>query len=236
LLPQDKLKFNTRVVGIDVEKKIVTYETDCNDQYAPGGYSNPEVGKSTGPPPCRNPTKLQQVTYDKLLSTLPLDEMIRHAKIGADLGSQYEAGELRLRYSSVHVVGLGLRGVSPHELKCWLYFPEDDCPFYRCTVFSHYAEGNCPDGSVQLATLRTGASASASASASGSGGEPKPGPYWSLMFEISESSEFKPVDAATIVEETIKGAVNTGMISAETEIVSTFHRRLEKGYFLLYWG
>ena len=40
----------------------------------------------------------------------------------------------------------GVRGKCPHGLKCWLYFPEDDCPFYRTTVFSHYAKKNCPEG------------------------------------------------------------------------------------------
>lgn len=40
----------------------------------------------------------------------------------------------------------GIRGACPHGLKCWLYFPEDDCPFYRTTVFSHYAKKNCPAG------------------------------------------------------------------------------------------
>ena len=40
----------------------------------------------------------------------------------------------------------GIRGRCPHGLKCWLYFPEDDCPFYRTTVFSHYAKKNCPAG------------------------------------------------------------------------------------------
>ena len=40
----------------------------------------------------------------------------------------------------------GIRGHCPHGLKCWLYFPEDNCPFYRTTVFSHYAKKNCPAG------------------------------------------------------------------------------------------
>ena len=37
----------------------------------------------------------------------------------------------RLMHSSSHIIGIGLRGLSPHENKCWLYYPEDDCPFYR---------------------------------------------------------------------------------------------------------
>jgi protoporphyrinogen oxidase len=74
----------------------------------------------------------------------------------------------KLLYSSVHVVGIGLRGQPPEELrtKCWMYFPEDDCPFYRVTVFSNYSPYNTP----------------------------APGETWSVMAEVSES-EHKPVAA-----------------------------------------
>jgi hypothetical protein len=77
---------------------------------------------------------------------------------------------------------------SPHGSKCWLYFPEDDCPYYRATVFSYYADANCPAPDVQLPTLCL-ADGSNAAAANGSSSS---GPYWSLMFEVSESS-FKPV-------------------------------------------
>ena len=46
-----------------------------------------------------------------------------------------------------------MRGRCPHGLKCWLYFPEDNCPFYRTTVFSHYADKNTPPPSKKLPTL-----------------------------------------------------------------------------------
>ena len=62
---------------------------------------------------------------------------------------------------------------------------------------------------------------------------PKEGPYWSLMFEVSES-KLKPVNQKQIglaggkwpeiVKETIIGALNTKMIDAEAEIVSVYHR------------
>lgn len=55
--------------------------------------------------------------------------------------------------SSSHIIGLGIRGHCPHGTKCWLYFPEDDCPFYRTTVFSNYAKKNCPADDVQLPTM-----------------------------------------------------------------------------------
>ena len=50
-------------------------------------------------------------------------------------------------------MGIGLRGKCPHGLKCWLYFPEDNCPFYRITVFSHYADENTPGPDKKLPTL-----------------------------------------------------------------------------------
>lgn len=61
-------------------------------------------------------------------------------------------------------------------------------------------------------------------------GDKKSGPYWSLMFEVSESKDFKPVNLSTIVEETIQGAINTKMIQSTDEIVSIYYRRLEHGY------
>ena len=132
----------------------------------------------------------------------------------------------RLTYSSTHVIGLGLRGPSPHDTKCWLYYPEDNCPFYRCTVFSHYAKLNCPPDDRQLPTIRRGDKSITDSS----DGTAKSGPYWSLMFEVSESKTYKPVNSSSIVEETIQGAINTGMIKSSDEIVSIYHRRLEHGY------
>jgi len=56
------------------------------------------------------------------------------------------------------------------------------------------------------------------------------GPYWSLMFEISESAKHKPVDLEKIIADTIQGAVNTKLVKPSDEIVSIYHRRLAKGY------
>ncbi|KAL8822761.1 MAG: hypothetical protein Q9191_006508, partial [Dirinaria sp. TL-2023a] len=60
-----------------------------------------------------------------------------------------------LFYSSTHVIGVGIRGARPERIgdKCWLYFPEDDCPFYRATIFSNYSPNNQPPSSKKLPTL-----------------------------------------------------------------------------------
>ena len=66
-----------------------------------------------------------------------------------------------------------------------------------------------------------------------SGAKEEAGPYWSLMFEVSESY-CKPVNQKNvklggqewpeIVKETIQGAINTKLTSADDQIVSIYHR------------
>ena len=65
------------------------------------------------------------------------------------------------------------------------------------------------------------------------GSQPEAGPYWSLMFEVSESTE-KPVNQSSVplgggewpevVRECVIGALNTKMISQQDQIVSLYHR------------
>jgi protoporphyrinogen oxidase len=171
------------------------------------------------------------VEYESLLTTMPLDVTLAAAKAPEDLAE----GLLR---SSSHIVGIGIRGKCPHGTKCWLYYPEDDCPFYRTTVFSNYAEENCPNGDVELPTLCLG-SGEGVPTLSSKNNAARPGPYWSLMLEVSEST-LKPVNQTptvlggqewpSIVRETLAGALATGLISLDDEIVSFYHRRLEYGY------
>ncbi|WPT17861.1 hypothetical protein PSENEW3_00005863 [Picochlorum sp. SENEW3] len=195
LLPKERQLYGAEAVSIDKENKIVSFK-----------------GGST-------------IKYGHLISTLPLDIMLRWTGDGALADG--------LTYSSSHIVGVGIRGSCPHGKKCWLYFPEDNCPFYRTTVFSNYAEGNYPNETVRLSTVCMGDGRAAE------DGADKEGPYWSLMFEISES-KWKPVDQSDVslggnvwprvVLDTLLGAVATNLVSPDDEIVSIYHRRLEHGY------
>eukprot|EP00798_Chlamydomonas_sp_ICE-L_P018103 gene18103-24534_t len=167
----------------------------------------------------------KKIKYNSLLSTMPLDLTCRW------LGkSEWADG---LQHSSSHIVGVGIRGLSPHGSKCWLYYPEGDCPYYRCTVFSNYSQTNCPQAGSKLPTLCMGDATPAPDS------DAKDGPYWSLMFEISES-QYKPVNQedcqlggktwSTVVKDTLLGAISTQLMTADCEVVSLYHRRLEHGY------
>lgn len=136
--------------------------------------------------------------YDLLLSTIPLTCLVQMIDPVPSFGT-----ELPLRHSSVHIVGLALRGNPPDILatKCWIYFPEDNCPFYRVTVFSNYSPNNVPDIENQ----------------------------WSLMCEVSESP-VKKVYRERVVEDVIQGALNTGLLSSRDEINHTWYHNVIHGY------
>ncbi len=160
------------------------------------------------------------IEYGKLVSTMAVDSLVE--KMGDNELQELSKG---LYYSSTHVVGIGIRGERPERIgdKCWLYFPEDDCPFYRATIFSNYSPNNQPGASKELPTLQLADGSKPSST------KPQPGPYWSIMLEISESG-MKPVDQAKILSDSIQGLINTEMLKPTDEIVSTYHRRFDHGY------
>lgn len=172
-----------------------------------------------------------RVKYGKLISTVAVDVMLDMMHAGnpstEGLDDMRQAARDGLVFSSTIVLGLGIRGKSPQRMgdKCWLYFPEDDSPFYRATHFSLYSEHNAPAEGTLLPTLQYADGRPLPESAS----TPRAGPYWSLMLEVSESSQ-KPVNHETLLAETIKGAIATELLSPDDEIVCTYQRRFHRGY------
>jgi len=63
----------------------------------------------------------------------------------------------------------------------------------------------------------------------------EPGRQWSLMAEVSETSE-KPVDHAQLMNQTLKALKDDGLLPSGCEVVSTWHRRLHHGYPTPYLG
>ncbi len=160
------------------------------------------------------------ISYQRLISTMAVDAL---TEVMGD--EKLLSLTKQLFFSSTHVVGVGIRGQRPERIgdKCWLYFPEDDCPFYRATIFSNYSPYNQPQKNVKLPTLQL-ANGSRRQSM-----QAKEGPYWSIMLEVSESS-MKAVNQETLLKDCIQGLVNTEMLRPEDEIVSTYHRRFDHGY------
>ena len=119
--------------------------------------------------------------FDVLLSTMPLDKLV--ASMQGTVPDCVRTQAAQLRHSGSYIVGVGIRQPAP-STKCWMYFPESNCPFYRLTYLSNYSPDVVPD----------------------------PATHYSILAEISHS-EHKPVDRSTIVDETIQGLVNTRMIT-----------------------
>jgi protoporphyrinogen oxidase len=130
--------------------------------------------------------------YDMLFSTMPLDLLVQ--SISGDVPSEVRHQAGRLRHSGSHIVGVGLGQPAPSK-KCWMYFPEDNSPFYRVTYLSNYSPEVVPDASRN----------------------------YSLLAEISHS-EFKPGDRDTVIERTVQGMVNTRLLADadRADIVDTF--------------
>lgn len=130
--------------------------------------------------------------YDLLLSTMPMDRLVAMTGAAAPDAVREQAG--RLRHSGSLIVGVGVN--RPVEsTKCWMYFPEDDCPFYRLTYLSNYSPEVVPDRTRQH----------------------------SILAEISQS-EFKPEDRDTIVDRTIEGLLATRMLrESDLELVVDTH-------------
>ncbi len=95
------------------------------------------------------------------------------------------AGELV--HNSGLIAGLGFEG-RRDDSKCWMYFPESSSPFYRVTNFHNYSRFNVPEGNLER--------------------------YFSLMCETTYSLH-KPEDKTAIVEATLQGLVNSGLIDHE---------------------
>ena len=141
-------------------------------------------------------------SYDVLISAMPLDRLCSSV-IQEDAGAAESPGgpSLRdiaslasgLKHSSGYMVGIGLKsrrpGAGTPDTKSWMYFPEDNCPFYRVTYLSNYSPCMTPDKDN----------------------------YYSLLCEVSESA-IKPTigcegrNPDAVIEECVTGLENAGLL------------------------
>src|SRR5439155_986780 len=143
---------------------------------------------------------IRTTRYDTLITSAPLDLLAESCE---GLPADTRRAARALVHSSVHIVGVGLKGPMPAELgrKCWMYYPEDHNPYYRVTVFSNYSPANVPD----------------------------PESHFSLMAEVCESP-YKPVDESSLRDWVLAAMRKDGLIGADADVVSFWHRRVQHGY------
>ncbi len=141
------------------------------------------------------------VRYDHLISAMPLDRLCNEV-INGQMPREIKQAAAGLKHSGGYMVGIGIRQPCP-STKSWMYFPEDNCPFYRVTYLSNYSPYMTPDKDR----------------------------YYSLLCETSYS-QHKHVDGRTIVDDTIRGLINAGLIRErdQDDIVSTWCYHADYSY------
>ena len=139
----------------------------------------------------------QELRYQHLINTAPLRWLCR------TIGDSSLSAAERLKSSTVHVIGIGMRGQPPESIrkKCWMYFPGVNCGFYRVTVFSNYSPHNVPS----------------------------PGSTWSLMAEVSETEHLLR-NRECLVDDVVTQMVSIGLIPDRDAILSRWNTVLAPGY------
>ncbi len=140
------------------------------------------------------------VRYDHLLNTGPLDLLVLELLDQAPDSVRDAASHLV--HNGVYVAGVGVPG-NREDDTCWMYFPEDNCPYYRLTNFHNYSPNNVtPAGGAR-----------------------------GLMAETSFSTH-KPENLDSLMQSTIQGLVNTGMMLPDeaAKTVSRWEMAVDYGY------
>ena len=104
------VEFGRNAVSIDADAKLVTFSDGTSS------------------------------SYDRLISTMPLTELLPLIPQCPDLVTNALDG---LHHTEGMFVGIGVAEPCP-STKCWMYFPESDSPFYRVTYLSNYSPQMTP--------------------------------------------------------------------------------------------
>jgi len=128
-------------------------------------------------------------SYDVLISTMPLDLLVASSQ---QAPAYVREAATRLVHNSSYIVSVGVARSNP-TTKCWMYYPEDNTPFYRVTYLSNYSPYMTPDKD-----------------------------HFLLLAETTHSP-WKPEPKETIVQRVIDGMVATRLLeeSDRSRIVAT---------------
>ena len=170
---RDRIEYGQLVVSIDADKKIAT--TD----------------------------KGLEIEYESLLNTAPVD--ILASQWLTDKNATMIDAAKKLTHNSVYVggVGLDIKDEAERNSRCWMYYPENNSPFYRVTNFHNYSPNNVA----------------------------RPGEQLAFMCE-SSYSDHKVEKVDELMDRTIEGLVNTTMIdeSRVQDICTKWEIDVEYGY------
>jgi nucleoside-diphosphate-sugar epimerase/protoporphyrinogen oxidase len=144
--------------------------------------------------------------YDQLITAMPMDRLatlVNH-EIPSQLRATLSNRSSAFLRQTCNLVGFGLQCPMPPSLDGvhWIYFPEEEFPFYRITVLSNLSPEMVPNFE---------------------------GGQWSILTESSESP-MRQVDVANHTNAVLASLQRAGLIPSDCTIVSTWEHRLDYGY------
>jgi protoporphyrinogen oxidase len=140
-----------------------------------------------------------QLGYEHIVWTGALDRLVA---ILDDAPAGVRAAAADLVHNSVTVVGIGYEAPLTDD-RSWLYFPDDDVPFYRATNFAKYAANNVPGGQVDR--------------------------YCSWMTEIA-SSPWRPLDTCRLGQRVDAAIRRLGLVADDAAVASVHIDHVAYGY------
>jgi UDP-galactopyranose mutase len=108
----------------------------------------------------------------------------------------------RLAHNSVTIVGLGYEQPLTDD-RSWMYFPDDDVPFYRATNMAKYAAAMVPGGRTDR--------------------------YSSWMTEVA-SSPHRPLQQDGLVDRVDAALRRVGLVAADAPLATVHIDQIERGY------
>ena len=137
--------------------------------------------------------------YDVLISTMALDRLVERIAAAPDA---VRDAATQLRHNGVYMVGVGYEAPLDDD-KSWMYFPQDNTPFYRATNFAKYAPANVPGADI--------------------------GRYCAYMTETSFSDQ-KPEPRAGLEDRVEEGLRAAGVVAGRPPVASIHVEQIDYAY------
>jgi len=89
----------------------------------------------------------EELSYDRLVNTLPLPVFLRMVREGSE---ELDRAAADLDWSVVACLNLGVDRAELGDGAHWIYFPDDDVPFYRVGFPSNFSSSVAPEGAGSM--------------------------------------------------------------------------------------
>ena len=149
----------------------------------------------------------EQIEFDRMISSIPLDNMLRLIDGRSDLHAQAS----RFVFARSRLYGFGIKGqiAAKYDGLHSFHVPDADVPFWRVNLPSSVSTGNVP--------------------AEG-------GPYYSVLVEVSEPAAQAMAPELELGEAVEAGLRKLGLLPEGVKIVSRFHQTIDHGYPVPFLG